>query len=165
MRHPVKAFVAAALVTPALVAAASLTTAAPAVADVVIRADAGGRIGDYLDMFESVRQSGRRVMIDGPCMSACTLVVSVVPRSRICVTRRAVLGFHAAWRPDTAGRPRRHPEATQLMMDTYPPAIRRWIRRRGGLTARTLLLQGPALAALYPRCESVTAQRRTRPRR
>ena len=32
-------------------------------------------------------------MIDGRCLSACTLVRGVIPRERICVTRRARLGF------------------------------------------------------------------------
>ena len=31
-------------------------------------------------------QSGERVVIDGPCLSACTLVLMSLPRSRICVT-------------------------------------------------------------------------------
>ena len=39
--------------------------------------------------------SGEKVIIDGPCLSACTLVLSTVPSNRICVTKRAVLGFHA----------------------------------------------------------------------
>src|SRR5882757_3900391 len=60
--------------------------------------DYGGQIGRYLDRFQAVRASGERVIIDGPCLSACTLVLGVVPRDRICVTSRARLGFHAAWR-------------------------------------------------------------------
>ena len=30
-----------------------------------------------------MRASGERIVIDGPCLSACTLVVSMVPRDRI----------------------------------------------------------------------------------
>jgi hypothetical protein len=70
---------------------------APAIADEVrILSSPGGQVGPFLDLFEGVRMTGDRVVIDGPCMSACTLVLSVVPNDRICVTRRAVLGFHAA---------------------------------------------------------------------
>ena len=65
-------------------------------AEVRILASPGGQVGDFLDLFEEVRNSGDRVVIDGPCLSACTLVLSIVPSQRICVTRRAVLGFHAA---------------------------------------------------------------------
>ena len=67
----------------------------PAHAEVRILASPGGQVGPFLDLFERVRASGERVVIDGPCLSACTLVLSMVPGDRICVTRRAVLGFHA----------------------------------------------------------------------
>lgn len=130
-------------------------TALPSAADVHIRGSAGGRIGDYLKLFTAVEQSGQRVIIDGPCLSACTLVVSVVPRDRICVTPRAVLGFHAAWRPDSRGRPLTHAVATRLMLDTYPAPVRAWIIRRGGLTRKSLFLRGRELAAMYPRCGAV----------
>jgi ClpP class serine protease len=70
--------------------------ASPASAEVRILASPGGEVGPFLDLFERVRASGEIVVIDGPCLSACTLVLSTVPNDRICVTRRAVLGFHAA---------------------------------------------------------------------
>lgn len=130
-------------------------TTLPASADIHIRSSPGGRIGDYLKLFAAVEQSGQRVIIDGPCLSACTLVVSIVPRSRICVTPRAVLGFHAAWRPDENGQPATHAVATRLMLDTYPAPIRAWIVRRGGLTRKNLFLRGRELAAMYPRCGPV----------
>jgi hypothetical protein len=61
---------------------------APAIADEVrILSSPGGQVGPFLDLFEGVRMTGDRVVIDGPCMSACTLVLSVVPNDRICVTR------------------------------------------------------------------------------
>ena len=59
--------------------------------------DVGGRIGAYVEQYSQVKQNGERVVIDGTCLSACTLVLGIVPRDRICVTRRAMLGFHAAW--------------------------------------------------------------------
>src|SRR6185295_14987247 len=64
-------------------------------ADVRILSSSGGRVGDYLQIFAQLRASGERIIIDGPCLSACTLVLSTIPKNRICVTRRAVLGFHA----------------------------------------------------------------------
>src|SRR6201992_1106575 len=86
-----------------LAVALSLGLASPALADVRILASPGGEVGPFLDLFEGVRDSGERVVIDGPCLSACTLVLSIVPRDRICVTRRAVLGFHAARSIDQRG--------------------------------------------------------------
>ncbi len=76
----------------------------PAQAEVRILASPGGQVGPFLDLFERVRASGERVVIDGPCLSACTLVLSMVPNDRICVTRRAILGFHAARSIDPRGR-------------------------------------------------------------
>jgi hypothetical protein len=112
----------------------------------------GGQVGPFLDLFERVRESGERVVIDGPCLSACTLVLSVVPNERICVTRRAVLGFHGARSIDRRGRLYAEPEASEAVLEAYPAAVRDWIRRRGGLSSRLLLLRGRDLAAIYPRC-------------
>jgi len=124
----------------------------PAHAEIRILGSPGGQVGPFLDLFERVRASGEIVVIDGPCLSACTLVLSVVPNDRICVTRRAVLGFHAARSIDRRGRLYAEPEASEAVLEAYPAPVRDWIRRRGGLTSRLLLLRGRALAAIYPRC-------------
>jgi len=121
-------------------------------AEIRILASPGGEVGSFLDLFERVRQSGERVVIDGPCLSACTLVVSMVPETRICVTRRAILGFHAARSVDRRGRTYAEPEASQLVLQAYPGPVRDWITRHGGLTSRLLLLRGRELATIYPRC-------------
>ncbi|WP_291577879.1 hypothetical protein [Bradyrhizobium sp.] len=141
-------------VMPAIVLAALLGVLAqpPARAEVRILASPGGQVGPFLDLFEYVRDSGERVVIDGPCLSACTLVLSVVPGNRICVTRRAVLGFHAARSIDRRGRIYAEPEASEVVLEAYPSRVRSWIRRRGGLTSRLLLLRGRELAAIYPSC-------------
>jgi hypothetical protein len=124
----------------------------PARAEVRILSSPGGQVGAFLDLFARVRASGERVVIDGPCLSACTLVLSMVPDDRICVTRRAVLGFHGARSVDRRGRSSAEPEASELVLATYPAPVRGWIRRRGGLSSRLLLLRGRELAAIYPSC-------------
>jgi hypothetical protein len=126
--------------------------AAPAHGEIRILASPGGQVGPFLDLFERLRESGERVVIDGPCLSACTLVLSLVPNDRICVTRRAVLGFHAARSIDRRGRTYAEPEASKLVLQAYPAGVRDWIRRHGGLTSRVLLLRGRELATLYPTC-------------
>jgi hypothetical protein len=99
-----------------LLATILCTLASPAAqAEVRILASPGGEVGPFLDLFERVRASGERVVIDGPCLSACTLVLSVVPSDRICVTRRAILGFHAARSLDRRGRMYAEPEASELV--------------------------------------------------
>jgi hypothetical protein len=135
-----------------LVTVALWTAIAQAEAEVRILASPGGQVGPFLDLFARVRASGERVVIDGPCLSACTLVLSMVPGERICVTRRAVLGFHAARSIDQRGRMYAEPEASQAVLEAYPAPVRGWISRRGGLSSRLLLLRGRELAAIYPSC-------------
>jgi hypothetical protein len=125
---------------------------APARAEVRILASPGGQVGPFLDLFEKVRATGERVVIDGPCLSACTLVLSIVPSERICVTRRAIFGFHAARSVDRRGRSFAEPEASDLVLQTYPGPVRDWITRHGGLTSRLLLLRGRELKAIYHSC-------------
>ena len=121
-------------------------------ADVRILKSPGGQVGPFIDLFDQVRESGERVVIDGPCLSACTLVLSLVPHDRICVTRRAILGFHAARSIDRRGRTYAEPEASQLVLEAYPGPVRNWIIRHGGLTSRLLLLRGRELAGMYRSC-------------
>ena len=133
-------------------AALAALTISNASAAVRIKADPGGQIGPYLENLALLRSSGEKVIIDGPCLSACTLVLMTVPSERICVTRRAVLGFHAARSIDGGGRIYAEPEASRAVQAAYPAAVRSWISRRGGLTSRLLLLRGRELAAIYPTC-------------
>src|ERR1700704_5657105 len=94
----------------------ALSLSAPAAADVRIGHDAGGQIGPYLERLVALRNSGERVIIDGPCLSACTMVLGVIPRERICMTGRARLGFHAAWHPAGNGQQVASYGGTQLLM-------------------------------------------------
>ena len=136
-----------------IIAAAVLFAAiGHAQAEVRILASPGGQVGPFIELFDRVNASGERVVIDGPCLSACTLVLMMVPTERICVTRRAVLGFHAARSIDRRGRMYAEPEASREVEAAYPTPVREWIARRGGLTSRLLLLRGRELAAIYPRC-------------
>jgi len=138
-----------ALMVGAVAAALSVSSAS---ATVRISGDSGGQIGPYLENLVALRSSGERVVIDGPCLSACTMVLGVIPRDRICVTSRARLGFHAAWHPGQDGRPVTSRGGTQLLMDVYPQHVRRWIARKGGLKAKMVYLHGRELAAMYRTC-------------
>jgi len=135
-----------------LVAVALCAGITSAHAEVRILSSPGGQVGPFIELFDKVRESGERVVIDGPCLSACTLVLMTVPSERICVTRRAVLGFHAARSMDRRGRMYAEPEASKAVHEAYPEPIRNWISRRGGLGSRMLLLRGRELAAIYPSC-------------
>ena len=70
------------LLGAAVATALSLSSAS---ATVRIVGDSGGQIGPYLEQLAALRHSGERVVIDGPCLSACTMILGVIPRDRICV--------------------------------------------------------------------------------
>jgi hypothetical protein len=114
--------------------------------------DPGGRIGTYVERYEGMRSSGERVIIDGYCASACTIVLGTIPHDRICVTFRARLGFHAAWDPGSNGRKMTNPEATHSLYSMYPFEVRHWIDQRGGLTPHVIFLSGRELANMYRPC-------------
>src|SRR5271163_4775874 len=134
-------------------ALASALSICAASADVLIVNDPGGEVSSYVERFQEVRDSGERVVIDGPCLSACTLLTGIIPRDKVCVTSRAALGFHAASYYDDASRslvPTK--EGSRVVMRLYPPAIKAWIGRHGGLTPTLMFMRGRDLAALYPTC-------------
>ena len=130
----------------------SLSLMGPASADVRIISSSGGVVGPYLAFFSQLRNLGQRVVIDGPCLSACTLVLNTIPRRRICVTQRAVLGFHAPVLVDRTGRRFRSREATRAVAASYPAGVRKWIKQKGGLKRDLIYLRGRELASLYSRC-------------
>jgi hypothetical protein len=118
-----------------------------------ISEDRGGQIGRYLQTFAAVRSSGENVIVDGNCLSACTLLLGLVPRERVCATQNARFGFHAAWMPDSDGRPVTSPLGTQALWNIYPASVRRWIKRHGGLSRKMIYLQGRDLQAIVPSCD------------
>jgi hypothetical protein len=123
-----------------------------ALASVRIHHDYGGRIGTYIDRFQRLRHSGQQVIVDGDCLSACTLVLGIIPDGRLCVTPRARFGFHGAWKPGFLGIPFDNAAGTRKLWTIYPSKIRRWIVAQGGLSDRLIYLSGRALRALYPLC-------------
>jgi hypothetical protein len=137
--------------TAALAAGLTMTLSLQALATVRITSDPGGKLGPYLEKLQSLRTSGQKVVIDGDCLSACTMVLGVIPRDHLCVTRRARLGFHAAWTPSELGR-QTSPEGTELLMSYYPQQVRNWIAQRGGLTPHLIYLSGSELQSIAPPC-------------
>jgi hypothetical protein len=140
----------AALVMIAIAGPARATPVSPVAGERILD-DSGGRIGNYLTRYEALRKSGRRVAIGGTCASACTLVLGVIPRDRICVTPRAVLAFHAAWDLSLTGLQTNAP-GTKYLWSHYPDSVSRWITRHGGLRSQTIYLGRRELAAMFSTC-------------
>ena len=113
-----------------------LVWCSPAFADLRVTRDFGGFVEEYKTKYAKVRDRKERVIIDGICNSACTLVLGMVPMNKICVTPRASLGFHQAYydKAFTFGIKVTSLEGTSDLMSYYPDSVKDWIRRNGGLT-------------------------------
>jgi hypothetical protein len=111
-------------------------SAVPARADLRITRDHGGYVEEYKVKYERIRERKERVIIDGICNSACTMVFGIVPMNKICVTPRASLGFHQAYydKAFTFGMKVISYEGTSDLMAYYPQPVKDWIARNGGLT-------------------------------
>jgi hypothetical protein len=130
----------------------------PALADLRISRDFGGYVEEYKAKYNRIRDTGERVVIDGICNSACTLVLGIVPTERICVTPRASLGFHQAYfdKRWTAGVKVTSIAGTAELMSVYPAPVKDWIARQGGLTTKMKKLRnGPDLWAIVNPCPDI----------
>lgn len=105
-------------------------------ADYRITRDHGGYVEEYKTRYARIRARGERVIIDGICNSACTLVLGMVPPNKVCATPRASLGFHQAYydKAFTFGIKITSNEGTSDLMAYYPQPVKDWIRVNGGLT-------------------------------
>jgi hypothetical protein len=140
-------------------AAAAVISVSPVSATMRITSDRGGLLTAYVERFEAARASGEPVIIDGACLSACTLAIGMLPRGQLCATQNAVLGFHAAWRPTVNGGKITSSTATQALYELYPADVRDWIARRGGLSGRIIFLKGRELNAMVRACDAGDALR------
>jgi hypothetical protein len=132
-------------------------------ATVRIVEDQGGPVGKYLQAFAKVRSTGERVIIDGDCLSACTLVLGLVPSNQICATPRARFGFHAASMPNNDGRLVTSGLATQALWGVYPASVRRWIIQHGGLTSQMIYMESRSLDGIVATCDLPTLRALLRP--
>jgi hypothetical protein len=124
-------------------------------AEVRITRDHGGLVEDYKARYTKIRDAGERVVIDGICNSACTLVLGIVPLNRICVTPRASLGFHEAYLDKrwTMGLRVASASGTRDLLSYYPQSVREWIARKGGLTPQMKVVRnGPDLWKMVDSC-------------
>jgi hypothetical protein len=116
---------------------------------VIITGDKGGDIGAYAAKYRALAEDGAMFRIDGRCVSACTIVLAYA--DRVCVTKRAALGFHEA--RDKSGKRLR--AGSDYMMSTYPVPVREYISAHGGLPPPygVMWVTGSALRGLVKACE------------
>lgn len=112
---------------------------------VTIENGIGGHVQGMIAMLVKIIDRDRRVVIDGPCRSACTLLTSL-GTSRVCVTPRAELWFHQA----SLLSGKRSKFWSNAMLKLYPPRIRSYVSGRGGLSRKWIVLKGRSLARAFP---------------
>jgi hypothetical protein len=127
-----------------------------ALATTRIVSDRGGQVAKYVQAFAKVRSTGERVVIDGDCLSACTIVLGLVPSDQICATPRARFGFHAAGILNNSGRAVMNATATQALWNIYPASVQRWINQHGGLSRRMIYMEGRELDGIVATCDPAT---------
>jgi hypothetical protein len=122
----------------------------------------GGEVHGFIQLFSEWRNRGDRVVIDGPCFSACAMVTGLIPPERLCVTPYAVLGFHSAYTmPKKDGEPQHSSEGTRVGWHTYPENVRALLRSKGwnGDDAKTnkhpdlIYVEGDELTKLIHPCK------------
>lgn len=135
-----------------LILVSTLLWSLPASA-LTITNDAGGLIPMYVAKMQRAAAMGERVIIDGNCLSACTMTLGIIPPQNVCATPRAILGFHSAFTPTPWGQKIDYPPGTLVMVSHYPPAIRAWIKRHGGLHPRLIYLRAPEIFQYVRPCQ------------
>ena len=110
------------------VAAALLMAQAPRAGVIILQDQPGGFFPLHKRFFEVLESIGSIVEIRGRCFSGCTLVLSYIPKERLCFHETAWLGFHLAWSFYGTDI-----KVTQALVDRYPQDIRMWLQQKGGL--------------------------------
>jgi hypothetical protein len=120
---------------------------------IVIAGDNGGVVRDYYDRYRAQVAAGSKFRIDGRCASACTAVLTWP--DRVCITKRAVLGFHHVRDRATGQITEETRRTTAYLLSSYPAPVRDYIAAHGGLPVPKgmLWVTGPALRGLVKPCE------------
>lgn len=117
-----------------LFAAISTGASAPKIPNVdptpsiVIRNNLGGMIGDFLLLKTFLEKYNVKVTFDGPCISACTMLLRM-PEKNVCITPKASFWFHKASHSD----PELAEKASVALLEYYPEWVKTFLNDNGGL--------------------------------
>jgi hypothetical protein len=116
--------------------------------------DPGGQIGTYDMWWHRVADSGALVVVDGDCVSACALLMGIIPPSRVCLTERAAFGLHMASQVNQNGDREPNQEVTDWMVRRYYPAVViAWIFAHNGLTDEVQYMKPVDFDGFYRQCK------------
>ena len=89
-----------------------------------IRIDQGGSVSERMHQIERIEKSGVRFVIDGMCISACTMYLGM---KNVCVSPRTVLGFHSSFTQGPLGARIPSKYGNAVLMSYYPERVRAWV--------------------------------------
>jgi hypothetical protein len=101
---------------------------------ITITNDDGGIVVSYIRKYSDIRDAGEKVVVDGNCISSCTLLIGLLRPENVCVTDNAVFGFHSAsLKRKVKGQDVyvHAPEMSEMMYSLYPGDVRQLLRARG----------------------------------
>ncbi len=98
---------------------------------VISEQDPGGDVEDHIKFFHYVKDAGIKIRVAGECVSACTLMLGILPRDKICIDEeKGSFGFHLA-RTSSEG----DVELTnRLDRMFYPTVVNTWLKAHGPQT-------------------------------
>ena len=109
--------------------ALALVTSASAATMSINSWDPGGQIHTYEMWWKRIAALGVTVRVNGPCVSACTMMLWLVPKTRVCITPRAKFGIHMVSVDDVPNR-----RATRSFVKNYPAWVKAWLKTKPRLT-------------------------------
>lgn len=93
--------------------------------------DPGGSVTERMRTIELLRSANAKVEIDGLCISACTMLLSL---ENACVKPYTIFGFHSA----SQGFGEMSPFGNAIISMFYPPAIMKWVEETKALSSLDL---------------------------
>lgn len=129
----------------------------PVSAETIVTANDGGVVQDFYVEVMSHQMRKERIVIDGPCYSACTLALHLADQKLMCATPRALFGFHRAF-SGKPGTPEYEDDGgwTGALEELYPAKVSAFLKARGGLSHKWILLAGDEMQAIVPMCPEGT---------
>jgi hypothetical protein len=114
----------------ALIVAATAVEVSNHASPLVISANFGGSIATYMEDYAQVRHAKTEIKLEDVCISACTMVLGLIPLDRVCADKRALFGFHSAWVMGPFG-PVFSREGTRMVWNLYPKSVQEELVKRG----------------------------------
>lgn len=113
----------------------------------VLREAPGGRVPEHLEQGRRFLREGRRVVVDGVCASACTMMIQE-NRVNTCVTRRAMLGYHKILNEYSDGWVGQHDHK-------FDQDVAEWLKEAGGTPRQPGVIYMPNEVArkIYGECK------------